>query len=114
MTRGYTVHHLVSPGTVRIIRDADGTWAVYGHEAERATAVDGTDQEGRRRAEAQLRLLGVAREVALAGATPGDLVRVGRLEFECVAPDVPGERSPILKRRTTLDPVPVSSPRCRP
>lgn len=84
MTRGFTVHHLVRSG-VLITRDADGTWAVYGHEAERAAAVDSTDHDGRMRAEAHLMRLGVDDELAMAGASPGDLVRIGRLELDCVA-----------------------------
>ena len=84
MTRGFTVHHLVRSGGVLITRDADGTWAVYGHEAERAVAVGSTDQ-GRICAEAHLMLLRVDEELATAGASPGDLVRIGRLEFDCVA-----------------------------
>lgn len=38
------------------------------------------------RAQQHLMLLGVAEELATAGARPGDLVRIGRLKFDCVAP----------------------------
>ncbi len=78
----FTVHRLV-PSGILVSRDDDGTYVVHGKEAERAVALnDLTNPEALVYAQAQLKRLGVDKELARAGATPGDPVRIGRLELE--------------------------------
>ena len=78
----FTVHRLV-PSGILVTREDDGTFVVHGREAERAVALnDLTNPEALLYAQAQLKRLGVDRELARAGATPGDPVRIGRLELE--------------------------------
>jgi GTP-binding protein len=78
----FTVHRLV-PSGILVTREDDGTFVVHGREAERAVALnDLTNPEALIYAQAQLKRLGVDKELAKAGATPGDPVRIGRLELE--------------------------------
>jgi GTP-binding protein len=78
----FTVHRLV-PSGILVTREDDGTWVVHGRDAERAVALnDLTNPEALAYAQARLKRLGVDKELARAGATPGQLVRIGKLEFE--------------------------------
>jgi GTP-binding protein len=78
----FAVHRLVPTGVV-VTREDDGTWVVHGREAERAVALnDLTNPEALLYAQARLKRLGVDKELARAGASPGDAVRIGRLEME--------------------------------
>jgi GTP-binding protein len=78
----FTVHRLVPTGII-VTRDDDGTFVVHGREAERAVALnDLTNPEALHYAQAQLKRLGVDKELARAGAQVGDPVRIGRLDLE--------------------------------
>jgi len=78
----FTVHRLVPSGII-VTREDDGTFVVHGREAERAVALnDLTNPEALLYAQAQLKRLGVDKELARAGASAGDPVRIGRLELE--------------------------------
>ena len=78
----FMVHRLV-PSGILVSREDDGTFVVHGKEAERAVALnDLTNPEALHYAQAQLKRLGVDKELAKAGASPGDPVRIGRLELE--------------------------------
>ena len=78
----FTVHRLV-PSGILVTREDDGTFVVHGREAERAVALnDLTNPEALLYAQATLKRLGVDKELARAGAHPGDAVRIGRLELE--------------------------------
>jgi len=78
----FTVHRLV-PSGILVTREDDGTWVVHGREAERAVALnDLTNVDALLYAQARLKRLGVDKELAKAGAAPGDPVRIGRLELE--------------------------------
>ncbi len=78
----FMVHRLVPTG-ILVSREDDGTWVVHGREAERAVALnDLTNADALLYAQARLKRLGVDKELARAGATQGDPVRIGRLEFD--------------------------------
>lgn len=80
-TRAFTVHRL-APSGLLVTQEHDGTWTVYGHQPLRAVAViDLTQPATVVEAQARLTQLGVDDELARAGARPGELVRIGRLEF---------------------------------
>ena len=79
----FTVHRLVPSSGVLVTRDDDGTYVVHGREAERAVALnDLTNPDALRYAQARLKRMGVDKELARAGARPGDPVRIGRLELD--------------------------------
>ena len=78
----FMVHRLVPTG-ILVRREDDGTWVVHGREAERAVALnDLTNADALLYAQARLKRLGVDKELARAGASQGDPVRIGRLEFD--------------------------------
>ncbi len=78
----FTVHRLV-PSGILITRDDDGTYVVHGKEAERAVALnDLNNPDALRYAQARLKRMGVDKELARAGARPGDPVRIGMLELD--------------------------------
>ncbi len=79
----FVVHRPV-PAGVQVARDSSGSgWVVLGRAAERAVALsDLTIPEALAYAQGRLRGLGVDRALARAGARSGDVVRVGRFEFE--------------------------------
>jgi GTP-binding protein len=79
----FVVHRPAASEGVVVERDVDGAWRVRGRAAERAVALsDLTQVEALEYAQARLRSLGVDRALAKAGARAGEVVRVGRLEFE--------------------------------
>ncbi len=64
-------------------RDIDGAWVVLGRAAERAVALnDLTNIEALEYVQERFARIGVDRALARAGATEGDLVRVGEMMFE--------------------------------
>jgi GTPase len=68
---------------VAVDRDVDGAFIVRGRPAERAVALsDLTNVQALSYAQQRLRSLGVDRALSRAGARPGDVVRVGKFEFE--------------------------------
>jgi GTP-binding protein len=76
-----------SEGVV-VVRDDDGAWRVHGRAAERSVALsDLTQPEALEYAEARLKSLGVDKALLKAGARSGEVVRVGRFEFEYQADD---------------------------
>lgn len=89
ITRDFTVHRLVRTGA-RVTRDHDGTWVVHQRDAVRAVSARGLAALESPDFENLLRELGVDTELELAGAHPGDLVRIGRLEFELNGRRPPG------------------------
>ncbi len=77
----FVVHRPVAEG-IRIERGDDGSFAVLGRQAERAVALsDLTNLEALDYARARLRKLGVDQALARAGASEGDLVRIGGHTF---------------------------------
>jgi GTP-binding protein len=82
VVREVVVHRPV-PAGVQVERAPDGSLVVRGRQAERAVALsDLTDAGALAYAQGRLRHLGVDRALARAGARRGDLVRIGRFEFE--------------------------------
>ena len=80
---GTFVIHRPEPGGVAVERDVDGAFVVRGRPAERAVALsDLTNVQALSYAQHRLRSLGVDRALSRAGARPGDVVRVGKFEFE--------------------------------
>jgi GTP-binding protein len=80
---GTFVIHRPEPGGVAVDRDVDGAFIVRGRPAERAVALsDLTNVQALNYAQQRLRSLGVDRALSRAGARPGDVVRVGKFEFE--------------------------------
>ncbi len=80
---GTFVIHRPEPGGVAVDRDVDGAFIVRGRPAERAVALsDLTNVQALAYAQQRLRSLGVDRALSRAGARPGDVVRVGKFEFE--------------------------------
>jgi GTP-binding protein len=78
----YVVHRPVPEG-IRVERSHDGAFEVIGREAQRAVALsDLTNLDALAVARERLTSLGVDRALARAGASDGDLVRIGDLEFE--------------------------------
>jgi GTP-binding protein len=79
----YVVHRPVPEG-FRVERGIDGTsFEVIGREAVRAVALsDLTQDEALSVAQERLKKMGIDRALARAGARTGDIVRIGRLEFE--------------------------------
>jgi GTP-binding protein len=79
----YVVHRPVPEG-FRVERGIDGTsFEVIGREAVRAVALsDLTQGEALGVAQDRLKQMGIDRALARAGARTGDVVRIGRLEFE--------------------------------
>jgi GTP-binding protein len=79
---GYVVHRLEAEGFT-VNRDEFGRWVVEGRQAIRAVAfsdvnnLDALDEAHRR-----LKVLGIDKALARAGAGHGDTVRIGDLEFE--------------------------------
>jgi GTP-binding protein len=68
-----------------VVRDDDGAWRVTGRSAERVVAMaDLTNEEAIQYVQHRLRRMGVERALARAGATEGDVVRVGDVELEYV------------------------------
>jgi GTPase len=68
-----------------VVRDEDGAWRVTGRAAERVVAMaDLTNEEAIAYVQHRLRQMGVERALARAGATEGDVVRVGPVELEYV------------------------------
>jgi GTP-binding protein len=79
---GDVVVHRPVPEGVNVRRAADGAWVVLGRAAARAVALsDLTDAGAQAEAVRRLRLLGVDRALARAGARDGDEVRVGDMSF---------------------------------
>jgi GTP-binding protein len=79
----FVVHRPVAKEGVTVARDLDGSWRVHGRAAERAVALsDLTQVEALEYAQARLRSLGVDKALSRAGVKAGEVVRVGRLEFE--------------------------------
>ncbi len=77
------VIHRPAPEGVQVERDDDGAWVVLGRPASRAVGLsDLTMPEALEVAHGRLKSMGVDRALARAGARPGDIVRIGRLEFE--------------------------------
>jgi GTP-binding protein len=78
----YAVHRPAAE-SFRVERDDDGGYVVIGREAERAVAVsDLTNLDALVYVHDRLKRLGVDRALARAGAQPGDLVRIGGMQFE--------------------------------
>jgi GTPase len=78
---GFVLHRPVEPPFT--VTRAAGVWVVDGIEARRAVSfADLTMPEAAHLAARRLRRLGVDEALAEAGATHGDLVRIGDLEFE--------------------------------
>ncbi len=78
----FVLHRPVAEGFA-VGRDDDGSFVVTGREAERAVALsDLTKPDALDFAQHRLRKLGVDRALARAGATGGDMVRIGDLSFE--------------------------------
>jgi GTP-binding protein len=79
---GFVVHRPLPEG-VRVEREDDGAFRVFGRSAERAVALsDLTNLEALDYAHARLKKLGVDKALARAGARQGDTVHIGRLTFE--------------------------------
>jgi GTP-binding protein len=79
----FVVHRPLAREGVTVARDLDGSWRVHGRAAERAVALsDLTQVEALEYAQARLRSLGVDKALAKAGVRAGEVVRVGRFEFE--------------------------------
>jgi len=77
----FVVHRPVAEG-YRIVRDDSGGWTVVGRQAERAVALsDLTNVEAMDEARRRLRVLGVDKALARAGAQAGDAVNIGKLAF---------------------------------
>ncbi|MFN3215353.1 MAG: GTPase ObgE [Acidimicrobiales bacterium] len=75
--------HRPAPEGIVVERDIDGAWIVLGRAAERAVALnDLTNIEALEYVQERFARLGVDRALARAGATEGDVVRVGPMEFE--------------------------------
>jgi GTP-binding protein len=80
--RGFAVHRPAGEG-VRVERERDGAFTVFGRPALRAVALsDLTNIEALDYARHRLKDLGVDRALARAGARSGDTVRIGAFEFE--------------------------------
>jgi GTP-binding protein len=78
----YAVHRPAAE-SFKIERDDDGGYVVVGREAERAVAVsDLTNLDALQFVHDRLKRMGVDRALARAGAQPGDVVRIGALQFE--------------------------------
>jgi len=68
-----------------VVRDDDGAWRVTGRAAERVVAMaDLTNVEAMEYVQQRLRKMGVERALHRAGATEGDLVRIGPVELDYV------------------------------
>ena len=81
-TSAPTVHRPLAD-SVTIGRNDDGSWQVFGRQAERAVALnDLTDLDALGYVQDRLAGLGVDKKLAKAGAKQGDMVRIGDLEFE--------------------------------
>lgn len=81
-TSAPTVHRPLAE-SVMIGRNDDGSWQVYGRQAERAVALnDLTDLDAMAYVQDRLSGLGVDKKLGKAGAKQGDVVRIGELEFE--------------------------------
>ena len=79
---GFIVHRPVAEG-FRIEREDDGSYRVVGRQAERAVALsDLTNLEALDFAHGRLKKLGVDKALARAGASEGDIVRIGGLNFQ--------------------------------
>jgi GTP-binding protein len=79
---GFVVHRPAAEG-FRVEREDDGSFRVVGRQAERAVALsDITNLEALDFAQSRLKKLGVDKALARAGATEGDIVRIGGLNFE--------------------------------
>src|SRR4051794_10789304 len=77
----FVVHRPAAQG-FRIEREGNG-WRVVGRQAERAVALsDLTNPEAMAYAQRRLQKMGVERALARAGATEGEVVRIGTFEFE--------------------------------
>ena len=73
--------HPVAEG-FRIEREDDASFRVLGREAERAVAFsDLTNLDALDEAHRRLSRLGVDKALARAGASEGDIVRIGKLTF---------------------------------
>ena len=76
------VVHRPRPSGFAVERDDDGAWRVTGRPAERAVALaDLTNAEALAYVQQRLRRLGVERALARAGASEGDIVRIGLVEL---------------------------------
>lgn len=81
-TRAFTIHRL-APSGLLVTHERDGTWTVYGHQAQLVVSlIDLTRPGDVVHAQGRLTQLGVDDELAMAGARADDLVRIGRLEFK--------------------------------
>ena len=81
-TTAPTVHRPMAE-SVMIGRNDDGSWQVYGRQAERAVALnDLTDLDAMAYVQDRLSGLGVDKKLGKAGAKQGDIVHIGALEFE--------------------------------
>src|SRR4051794_17261630 len=77
----FIVHRPIAQG-FRVEREGGG-WRVVGRQAERAVALsDLTNPEALAYAQRRLQKMGVDRALARAGVQEGELVRIGKLEFE--------------------------------
>src|SRR4051812_12446401 len=77
----FIVHRPAAQG-FRIEREGNG-WRVVGRQAERAVALsDLSNPDAMAYAQRRLQKMGVERALARAGATEGELVRIGDFEFE--------------------------------
>ena len=77
------VVHRPEPEGVGVARDDDGAFVVRGRAAIRAVALnDLTNPQALAYVQDRLRRLGVDKALAKAGAQEGDVVRVGKFEFE--------------------------------
>jgi len=82
VTSAPTIHRPLAD-SVTIGRNDDGSWQVFGRQAERAVALnDLTDLDALAYVQDRLAGLGVDKKLAKAGAKQGDTVRIGDLEFE--------------------------------
>jgi GTP-binding protein len=78
----FIVHRPVAEG-FRIEREDEGGYRVVGRSAERAVALsDLTNLEALDEAHSRLKRLGIDKALARAGASEGDLVRIGKMTFE--------------------------------
>jgi GTPase len=79
---GYVVHR-PAPEGVTVVRQDDGSYRVFGREAERAVALsDLTNVDALAHADDRLKRLGVGRALARAGAREGDVVHVAGFSFD--------------------------------
>ena len=80
----YVVHRPIEEG-FEVSRDSDGAFRIRGRSAERVVAMaDLTNVEALEYIHHRFRTMGVERALARAGASEGDLVRIGTVELEYI------------------------------